>query len=449
MAAQMVETPWGEAYELGSRKLHPGPGTAPREVERNQRERLFAAMVAVVAVKGYEATTVADLVEISGVSRSSFYRHFSGKSDCFLATLDELLRATEAATAGRLSRDGDWEERGERALRVFLRLIVAQPAAARLCLVESYSAGEEAVLRLEAAVADFQLMVDRVRRERPEYDGMPEEVTRALFGGLRHVIQKRLRRGDERGLVEIGRVLLEAIRSYRPPPRPLRRRAGGGRPEGAPRNGDRIGGAGRNGEQDERIVRATTETVAAKGYAATTVADIAAAAQVSLSTFYEHFDDKETAFAAAQYEGWMQLVGRGLPAYRRARSWPEAVRATIEATLRQVDREPAYARLGCAEVYVAGAAAQERRDEALAAVQRLLDPGVEEHAPGMPEIVREWVVGSLFALLCDAVRARPAGGSVSELAPAATYLALFPFLGAEAACEIANGGRAEAREGDR
>ena len=38
--------------------LPPGRGT-PRDVaERNQRERLFAAIVATVAKKGYEATTV-------------------------------------------------------------------------------------------------------------------------------------------------------------------------------------------------------------------------------------------------------------------------------------------------------------------------------------------------------------------------------------------------------
>src|ERR1700744_2588385 len=56
----MVKTPWGDAARLRDRKMRPGRGTPRAEAERNQRERLFAAMVATVSEKGYEATTVAD-----------------------------------------------------------------------------------------------------------------------------------------------------------------------------------------------------------------------------------------------------------------------------------------------------------------------------------------------------------------------------------------------------
>src|SRR5258708_1082406 len=51
---RMVRTPWGHSSELRERKLPPGRGTPREEAERNQRERLFAAMVATVAEKGYE-----------------------------------------------------------------------------------------------------------------------------------------------------------------------------------------------------------------------------------------------------------------------------------------------------------------------------------------------------------------------------------------------------------
>ena len=87
----MVRTPWGDAAQLRDRKLPPGRGTPREEAERNQRERLFAAMVATVAEKGYEATTVADLVELSGVSRSAFYRHYDDKQACFLAAVEAMV----------------------------------------------------------------------------------------------------------------------------------------------------------------------------------------------------------------------------------------------------------------------------------------------------------------------------------------------------------------------
>src|SRR3954454_10306657 len=96
----MVRTPWGNAAELRDRKLRPGRGTPREEAERNQRERLFAAMVATVAEKGYEATTVADLVKLSGVSRSAFYRHFEDKQACFLAAIEALVEPTFDRLAG-------------------------------------------------------------------------------------------------------------------------------------------------------------------------------------------------------------------------------------------------------------------------------------------------------------------------------------------------------------
>jgi AcrR family transcriptional regulator len=51
--------------------MRPGRGMPREEAERNHRERLFAAMVASVVEKGYDATRVADLVELSGISRTA------------------------------------------------------------------------------------------------------------------------------------------------------------------------------------------------------------------------------------------------------------------------------------------------------------------------------------------------------------------------------------------
>ena len=90
---RMVQTPWGDSSRLREKTLPPGRGTTAAEAEQNHRERLFGAMVAKVAEQGYEATTVADLVELSGVSRSAFYKHFADKQECFLAAIEALDRA--------------------------------------------------------------------------------------------------------------------------------------------------------------------------------------------------------------------------------------------------------------------------------------------------------------------------------------------------------------------
>ena len=99
MSQIKVITPWGDADTLRDRKLRPGAGGPPAEVEKNQRERLFGAMVASVSKRGYTATRVADLVELSGVSSRSFYDLFEDKGACFQATIEALLTAVADESA--------------------------------------------------------------------------------------------------------------------------------------------------------------------------------------------------------------------------------------------------------------------------------------------------------------------------------------------------------------
>src|SRR3954451_8944355 len=143
-AAMTSRTPWGDASELRERMLRPGRGMPREEADRNQRERLFAATVAIVAEKGYEATTVADLVELSGVSRSAFYRHFEDKKECFLTAAEALIQPTlEAIERAESASSG--EQRTRQATEVLLTLIAHQPAASKMCFVEVYAAGPEGV----------------------------------------------------------------------------------------------------------------------------------------------------------------------------------------------------------------------------------------------------------------------------------------------------------------
>src|ERR1700749_451675 len=88
---QIVNTPWGDSGSLRDRKLQPVRGASADEGRRNQRERLFAAMIACVAERGFAATTVEDLVELSGVSRRSFYDYFGDKAECLSAAAAEIF----------------------------------------------------------------------------------------------------------------------------------------------------------------------------------------------------------------------------------------------------------------------------------------------------------------------------------------------------------------------
>src|SRR4051794_25287721 len=93
-------------------RLSSGPGgIGRRQTQRHQRGRLEGAMVAAVAKHGYAETTVSELVGLAGVSKSTFYEHFGGKEECFLATFETIVNEASARVALAYRTDGGLEER--------------------------------------------------------------------------------------------------------------------------------------------------------------------------------------------------------------------------------------------------------------------------------------------------------------------------------------------------
>jgi len=123
-------------------RLPRGRHGLPRElVERSQRERLLAAVVKVTAERGYEATTVGDILGEAGVGRESFYELFDDKLDCMLSAhkilVDDLEKRVREAYLG----EAPWTERMRLALSATLDWFAADPDAARFTLVDLSTVG--------------------------------------------------------------------------------------------------------------------------------------------------------------------------------------------------------------------------------------------------------------------------------------------------------------------
>jgi AcrR family transcriptional regulator len=398
--------------------------------ERNQRERLFAAMVATVAEKGYESATVADLVKLSGVSRSAFYRHYEDKQACFLATVEAMVEPT----LKRLGADQSAPAGMERARQAFIsliELIVDQPAAAKLCVVEVYAAGVEGAALVDRLMDSAAALATELLEQVPEREGMPPELVRAIVGGIQKVIHKRLYRGQEEELLELAPQLWEWFFSYPVPPGPLKatRR----------RSVKAVPFAERQAQSNppERLLRALAAVVAEKGYPDTTVAEIVERASASQRTFYEHFKNKEDAIVAALDSGSAHMLAAALPAFRRAPDWPHAVHDTQEAMFAFGAEEPEYARLGGVEMYAAGKRALDQREVVTEGMEGLLAPGYELK-PGTPPIAAEAIGGALYSLLYDHVN-KKGPETLPDLVPTLVYVTLAPFLSREEAYEVAIG----------
>jgi AcrR family transcriptional regulator len=147
--------------DLRKWRLPRGRHGLPRElVTRSQRERLLAAVVRVTATKGYEATTVADILEDAGVGRESFYELFDDKRDCMLAAHTILVTDLESKVRAAYLEPGDWVDRVRSALRVTLEWFAADPTAARFTRIELAAVGTVFRARFQAAFENFARMLD-------------------------------------------------------------------------------------------------------------------------------------------------------------------------------------------------------------------------------------------------------------------------------------------------
>ncbi len=423
----MVRTPWGNADELRAKMLPPGRATPRREVERSQRERLFAAMVAAVAEKGYEATTVADLVELSGVSRSAFYQHFEGRQACFLATVEAVVKPALEFAAGIQLGDEDLARRSFEAL---VEWVVAQPSAAKTCF-DVHAAGPEGVALGKRILAEFNHSLKRLLDSIPGHEDTPADFVRALLAGTQEVIHSRIYGGHEEELLDLAPLLWGWIFSYSPPPGPLIAPPRRALQQTLP---FRERQAASN--PPERILRALAAVVSTKGYLETSVAEIVQRAKTSQRTFYQHFANKEEALIAALDSGSAQMLAAALPAMRRTSDWQARVRATEEAMFTFGAKEPEYERLGGAEMFAAGRAAFEHREAITEMIEELLEPGFQL-APDLAPITSEAIGGSIYALLFDPAKDEAPRARLAKTVPLAVYITLAPFIGAEDAYAMA------------
>jgi AcrR family transcriptional regulator len=186
--------------------------------------------------------------------------------------------------------------------------------------------------------------------------------------------------------------------------------------------------------QRERLLEATMATVAEKGYAATTVADLTKRAGISRTTFYELFDDKEACFLAAYDNAVDGLVRRITVAYEGEERWPDRARAGLATLLEALAANPEQARLALVDVTAAGPAAQRRFRAAVQRLTPFLDEG-RDFAPGgrgLPANTSRMAAGAVVGLISDELIAGRADKLPSLLSDV-LFATLVAYLGPDAA----------------
>jgi AcrR family transcriptional regulator len=116
---------------------------------------------------------------------------------------------------------------------------------------------------------------------------------------------------------------------------------------------------------DSDVFEAMLLTVGEKGYAKTTVREVAERARITQDRFHRRFGGKEACFARAYSEAAAQLTAEVLSACRASAGWRASFRAGLAELLRFVAEQPLLAKALLIEVRAA-------RGDAWAAHQRQL-----------------------------------------------------------------------------
>jgi AcrR family transcriptional regulator len=195
------------------RRLPRGTHGLDRDVvEASQRARLLEAVGRAVAESGYAAATIDDVVRGAGVSKQTFYEHFRDKEDCFLAAYETAAHELFAHVLEAHTAQDGWLERTRAGITAYLRWLAAEPALARVFLIEVAAAGPRAAERRERLrdrYADLlRELQEDARAETPSLARLPPEVFHALVAAVDELVVRRIREGRAERLPELEPVLL-------------------------------------------------------------------------------------------------------------------------------------------------------------------------------------------------------------------------------------------------
>jgi AcrR family transcriptional regulator len=166
----------------------PGRGRPPRY---SQKE-LLDLVVAVFNARGYEATSMEDLARATGLNKSSFYHHVSGKEQLLSLAVDRALDALAAVMAELPAQAGRPVQRLEHVVRRTAEVLLDElPFVTLLLRVRGNTKIEREALRRRR---EFDARLAAMVREAAEADEIrsdidPRLATRLLFGMVNSITE--------------------------------------------------------------------------------------------------------------------------------------------------------------------------------------------------------------------------------------------------------------------
>lgn len=192
------------SQRLANESTRTREGQRPRgPLAATQRGRILAAAERLIGEKGCAGASIEAIVKEAGVSTITFYEHFEGKEECFVAAFDLAVEETREELREAVAAELPWAEQVREGLRVLLEAIDADPARARLCLVEAQMGGPALRARYDAALDGVVPKLREGRALESAPGAISDAVEEATVGGIAWLLRQRLELGEESGVGDL------------------------------------------------------------------------------------------------------------------------------------------------------------------------------------------------------------------------------------------------------
>ncbi len=406
------------------------------EVARNQRARLYGAMIESISQRGYQSTTVAHVIGLAGVSRRAFYELFANKEECFLATYDIVVARARKRVLDAWQQERGWANRLHAGCKALLDDAADAPKGPRLVLVDALGIGPKARERMQLAGFTFERLVASAFQVAPDGVGFPRLTSRGIVGGVRHVVFMRMLDGRERELYALTDEVLDWIESYRTPAAARLSMFGLPTPTHQP-----PAPAAFLAREDKRarVLGSVVHLTLDEGYSHLTDPQIAQFAGMSTEAFHKQFANKEECFLAVLDEFVKEALDSVRPSFESAASWPEGVYRAMSAFVDYLVAHEALLRMAFIDLFEVGPGMVGRMNRSVEGFTKLLTDSGPQPRRG-PEVALEAVTGALWAIISGYV----ANGRLARLPSVVDHLAftvLAPYVGPKAAVEAIQAAR--------
>ncbi len=387
-------------------------------------------MIELVAEHGYNAISVEKLTSRARISKRDFYKLFAGKEECFLAAYDSIVSRSLCGVIAAAEGEKKWRERLRLGFLAFADQITGRPEAARLALVEGFSVGAVAVERMQRTNRLFEALVEKNLALAGDAPQMPPLVVKGIVAGGSRLARARLLSGCPRQLALDGDELLQWALSFCDDDVARLR----GLEVAGPSPGPEASSVARLEDERALILAATAKLASREGYATLTVPRVRAAAGVSRRSFDTHFEGVADCFLATLETLSDRTLAAAAPLYLTAEDWASGVHRMIVDLCRHLACDPTFTGLAFLEVFSPDPEAIQWRSEMIAKLATRLRRGAPP-ARRPSEFAAEASIGAMWGVIHHFV----ATGRRTQLpaaAPALSYLALAPALGASAAVDV-------------